>query len=68
MKIILILAGMLTSKIVAFEAQKTIRCSQNGSLFCADFGPETKNEQGVAITVNGDSYRAILNEYLFTKI
>ena len=27
-----------------------------------------ENEQGQAITVNGDRYGAILNEYLFTKI
>ena len=52
MKLILILAGMLTSKIVAFGAQK--------NLF--------QNEQGEAVTVNGDRYRAMLNEFLFTKI
>ena len=27
-----------------------------------------ENEQGEAVTVNGDSYRAKLNEFLFTKI
>ena len=27
-----------------------------------------ENEQGEAITVNGDRYRAMLNEVLFTKI
>ena len=27
-----------------------------------------ENEQGEAVTVNGDCYRAILNEFLFTKI
>ena len=27
-----------------------------------------ENEQGEAIRVNGDSYRAMLNEFLFTKI
>lgn len=27
-----------------------------------------ENEQGVAVTVNGDRYRAMLNEFLFTKI
>ena len=27
-----------------------------------------ENEQGEAVTVNGDHYRAILNEFLFTKI
>ena len=27
-----------------------------------------ENEQGEAVTVNGDHYRAMLNEFLFTKI
>ena len=27
-----------------------------------------KNERGVAVTVNGDRFRAVLNEFLFTKI
>ena len=27
-----------------------------------------KNQQGGAVTVNGDGYRAIMNEFLFTKI
>ena len=27
-----------------------------------------KNEQGEAVTVNGDRYRVMLNEFLFTKI
>ena len=27
-----------------------------------------ENEQGEAVTVNGDRYRAMLNEFLFTKI
>ena len=27
-----------------------------------------QNEQGEAVTVNGDRYRAVLNEFLFTKI
>ena len=27
-----------------------------------------ENEQGVAVTVHGDSYRCTLNEFLFTKI
>ena len=27
-----------------------------------------ENEQGEVVTVNGDRYRAILNEFLFTKI
>ena len=46
MKPILILAGMLTSKIVALGAQKSRthtlknRRTQKESLFSADFGPE----------------------------
>ena len=46
MKLILILAGMKTSKIVAFGAQKIRthtfknRRTQNESLFAADFSPE----------------------------
>ena len=28
----------------------------------------TENEQGEAVTVNGDRYRAMLNEFLFTNI
>ena len=35
-------------------------------LFGADFGLEA-NEQGEAVTVNGDRYRAMLKEFLFTK-
>ncbi len=27
-----------------------------------------ENNQGVAVTVNGDRYRAMLNKFLFTKI
>ena len=27
-----------------------------------------ENEQGVAVTFNGDRYRTMLNEFLFTKI
>ena len=46
MKLILILAGMKPSKIVAFGAQKTLSHTlkrqriQNESLFGVDFGPE----------------------------
>ena len=46
MMLILILAGMYTSKIVAFGAQKTrthtlkSRRTQNELLFGTDFGPE----------------------------
>ena len=46
------------------------RRTQNESLFGADFSPEAffENEQGEAVTVNGDRYLAMLNEFLFTKI
>ena len=44
-------------------------------MFGADFGPKGiigtfffENEQGEAVTVNGYGYRAMLNEFLFTKI
>ena len=46
MKLILILAGMLANKIVAFGAQKTLthtlkrKRTQNESLFDMDFDPE----------------------------
>ena len=46
MKLLLILAGIKTSKILAFGAQKPrthtfkSRRTQNESLFGADFGPE----------------------------
>ena len=66
-KLILILVGMKTSKIVTFGAQKTrthtlkSRDTQNGSRgIIGKFFFE--NEQGEAVTVNGDSYRAMLNE------
>ena len=75
MKLILILAGMLTSKIVAFGTQKTrthiwkSRRTQNESLYGADFSPFfCENEQGEPVTVNDDRYRVMLNEFLFTKI
>ena len=47
---------------------------QNESLFGTDFGTGIigpfffENEQGEAVTVNGDRYRYMLNEFLFTKI
>ena len=50
------------------------RRTQNESLFGADFGPVHnlaiffENKQGEAITVNGDRYRTMWNEFLFTKI
>ena len=38
-------------------------------LFGGRIGPFFfENEQGEAVTVNGDRYRAMLNEFLFTKI
>ena len=44
-------------------------------MFGADFGFRGiigsfffENEQGKAVTVSGDHYRAMLNEFLFTKI
>ena len=40
-----------------------------GFLFRGIIGPFIfENEQGDAVTVNSDRYRAILNEFLFTKI
>ena len=59
--------GGYISKIVAFGAQKTrthalkSRRTQNESLFGTDFGPE-------ALLINGDRFRPMLNEFLFTKI
>ena len=77
MKLILILA---TSKIVAFGAQ-TIRThtlksrrTQNESPVCCGFWCTGiivqfffENKQEEAVTVNGDRYRAMLNEFLFPK-
>ena len=69
MKIILTLAGMHTSKIVAFGAWKTrthglkSRCTKTSH--CLVF---FENEQGKDVTVNGDRFRAMLDEFLFTKI
>ena len=44
-------------------------------MFGKDFGPQRhnwaiffENQQGKAVTINGDRYRAMLNEFLFTKI
>ena len=82
MKLILILAGMYTSKIVAFEAQKTrthtLKMSDSlpkrFTVWCRSWsrgiiGPcFFENEQAEAVTVNGDRYRAMLNEFLFRKI
>ena len=73
MKLFLILASMYISKIVAFGAQKT-RTHTNRVTVCCGFwsrgiiGPFFfENEQGEAVTVNGHRYRAMLNEFLFTK-
>ena len=42
---------------------------KNESLFGADFDPFFfENEQTEAVTVYGDRYRVMLNEFLFTKI
>ena len=74
MKLILILAGMKTSKIVAFGAQKTGTNTKLVTVWCGFWsrgliGPFCiENEQADAVTVNGDRYRAVLNEFLFTKI
>ena len=81
MKLILILAGMQTSKIVAFEAtEKTHTYIEKpthpkrfnvgcGFWFRGIIGPYSfENDQGDAVTVNGDCYRAMLYEFLFTKI
>ena len=74
-KLILILKGIVTSKIVAFGAHTLkSRCTQNEPMFGADFGPEAiigsfffENEQGEAVAVNGDLYWAMLKEFFFHK-
>ena len=53
-----------------------IQRTQNESMFGADFVPEPiwsrqfffENEPEETVSVNGDRYRAMLNEFLFTKI
>ena len=46
--------------------QVTVWC---GFWFRGSIGPFFfENEQGEAVTVNGNRYRAMLNEFLFTKI
>ena len=78
---ILILAGMETNKIVAFRAQKTRTLTFEKSthpkrvtVWCGYWsrgiiGPLFfENEQGEAVAVNGNRYRAMLNEFLSTKI
>ena len=81
MKLILILAGMLTSKIIVFWGTEnphtyiekpthlkrvTVWCGYWSRGIIGQFFFE--NEQGEAVTVNGEHYRAMLNEFLFTKI
>ena len=48
------------------------RRTQNDSVFGADFGSIgpffVENEQEETVTVNGGRYRAMLKEFLFTKI
>ena len=81
MKLISILAGMYTSKIVAIGAQKNPHAyiekpshPKRVTVWCVFWsrgiiGPFFfENEQGEAVTVNVDGYRVMLNEFLFTKI
>ena len=43
--------------------------TQNEPLFGADFGPFFfENVHGETVSVNGGRYRAMLNEFLFTKM
>ena len=68
------------AKLSPFGAQKTrthtlkSRHTQNESLWCGFWHRGIigsfffENEQGEAVTVNGDCYRTMLNEFLFTKI
>ena len=72
--------AMLRSKIVAFRAQKnpnviiekpmhpqrvTVWCGFGYGGIIAPFFLE--NEQGAAVTVNGERYRAMLNEFMLPK-
>ena len=73
MKLIFILPGIGTQK-TRMHTLKS-QCTQIESPLSADFGPEHnwalylfQNEQEVAVTVNGDRYRAMWNESLFIKI
>ena len=64
MNLILILAGMYKSKIVAFGAQKTRKLIWSRGII----GPFLfENEQGEAVTFNADRYQAMLNVFLNTK-
>ena len=72
---------MQTSKIISFGAQKTrthtlkSRRNQNESMFGGELRSRGiigqfffENEQREAFTVNGDCYRTMLTEFLFSKI
>ena len=78
MKLVLILTGMYASKIVAFGTQKscthilksrrkrvTVWCGFWSRGIIGSFFFE--NEQGEAVTVNGDRYRAILAIFGFNR-
>ena len=65
----------ISKKIVAFGAQKTRKHTLKGrhcfSRILAqryNWAIFFENEQGEVITVNGDRYRVMWNEFLFTKI
>ena len=81
MKLILILADMKTSKIVALGAPKTRTHTLKSrthpkrvTVWCGFWSRDIigpfffEKELGDAVTVNVDRYRAMLNEFLFTKI
>ena len=75
LKLILILAGMQTSKIVAFGAQKTLthilksRRTQNESLFGTDFDLDWFGDFSSQMSKERLlQLMAMLNEFLFTKI
>ena len=74
MKLILISAGMHSSKIVAFGAFEKPMHPKRVTVWCEFWSRGViepfffENEQGEAVTVNGDPYRSILNEFLFTTI
>ena len=56
------------------RAQKTLTHPKRVTVWCGFWSRGIigqyffENEQGQAVTVNGDRYRAMLNEFLFTKI
>ena len=62
---------IFSSKIEAFATQKTrthtlkSRGTQNKGIIEPFF---FENEQGLAVTANDNRYRAMLNEFLFTKL